>query len=49
MPYKNVVRMHILIFVFAFLSVVGLRSFVLYVVLVFYFFPIGALLRYREA
>ena len=49
MPYKNVVRMHILIFVFAFLSVVGLRSFVLYVVLVFYFFPIGSLLRYREA
>jgi len=40
-PYLNVVRMHVLIFVFAFLHMLGLESLALYPVLVFYFFPLG--------
>jgi uncharacterized membrane protein YeaQ/YmgE (transglycosylase-associated protein family) len=43
-PYKSVVRMHILIFVFAGARIAGWDSRLLYlVVLFFYFFPFGAL------
>jgi len=38
-PYFNVIRMHIMIFVFAFLDITGLKSYALYPVLFFYFFP----------
>jgi hypothetical protein len=44
-PYLNVVRMHILIFVFAGLQAAGLQNLALYPVLVFYFFPIGSILK----
>jgi hypothetical protein len=48
-PYRNVVRMHILIFFFAFAHVAGLDSFAVYaVVYAVYFFP-WRLLRRREA
>jgi hypothetical protein len=43
-PYLNVIRMHAMIFVFALLSVAGLRSYALYPLLVVYFLPVGALL-----
>lgn len=40
MPYGNVVRMHLMILLFAFLSTtIGLQGYILYVVLIFYFFP----------
>ncbi|MHC4393219.1 MAG: DUF6498-containing protein [Planctomycetota bacterium] len=39
-PYKSVIRMHILIFVFAFAQMLGIENFLLYaVVLAFYFVP----------
>jgi isoamyl acetate esterase len=44
-PYLNVVRMHILIFVFAGLYAAHLTRFAIYPVLVFYFFPWGDLFR----
>jgi hypothetical protein len=44
-PYKNVVRMHILIFVFAGLHAAGLSRYAIYPVLAAYFFPWGALRR----
>jgi hypothetical protein len=45
LPYANVVRMHLLIFVFAGLSAAGLTSWALYPVLFFYFFPLGKMLK----
>jgi len=45
LPYGNVVRMHLLIFVFAGLSAAGLASWALYPVLFFYFFPMGKMLK----
>lgn len=45
MPYGNVVRMHILIFVFAGLNAAGLQSFAIYPVLVFYFLPVGSIVK----
>ena len=42
-PYWNVLRMHVLIFVFAGLEAVGLTGWAVYPVLFFYFFPLGAL------
>ncbi len=39
MPYKNVVRMHLSIFVFAFLHIAGVPSIALYFVMFVYFFP----------
>jgi hypothetical protein len=47
-PYANVIRMHILIFVFAGLNGAHLDRFALYPVLLFYFFPWGALLFGRK-
>ena len=49
LPFKNIVRMQILVFVFLFLASVGLIRFAVYPVLVFYFFPfpiIGEKLKY---
>jgi hypothetical protein len=44
-PYLNVVRMHLLIFVFAGLHAAGLESYAVYPVLFFYFFPVGSILK----
>ncbi len=51
-PYLNVIRMHVMIFVFAFLGAAGLAAYGLYPLLVMYFLPVGdlvALLRTRRA
>jgi hypothetical protein len=45
LPYICVVKMHILIFVFAGLYAAGLRFWALYPVLIFYFFPAGSVLK----
>jgi hypothetical protein len=45
LPYISVVKMHILIFVFAGLSAAGLQAWALYPVLFFYFFPAGTMFR----
>jgi hypothetical protein len=44
-PYKNVVRMHITIFVVAFLSMAGIGNYALYFIFVIYFLPLGSLFR----
>lgn len=44
-PYKNVIRMHILIFVFAGLKALGMSGLAIYPVLLFYFVPWNRLLR----
>jgi hypothetical protein len=43
LPYLNVIRMHLLIFVFAGLHTAGLESYAVYPVLVAYFFPAGSI------
>ena len=43
MPYRNVVKMHISIFVFAGLSFTNISGLALYYVLILYFFPFGSL------
>ena len=48
-PYINVVRMHVLILVFAGLHEAGLSRFAIYPVLVFYFVPWGALIQHANA
>ena len=45
LPYLNVVRMHLLIFVFAGLHAAGLENYAVYPVLIFYFFPVGSILK----
>ena len=48
-PYRNVVRMHLMIFFFAFANVMGLDSFGVYaVVFAVYFFPWRTILGRRE-
>ncbi len=48
-PYRNVIRMHLLIFFFAFVHSVGLESFAVYaVVYAVYFFPWRLLGRTRS-
>jgi len=44
-PYKNVVRMHITIFVLAFLSIAGISQQALYFVFIIYFLPLGSLFQ----
>jgi hypothetical protein len=46
MPYGNVVRMHLSIFAFAFLSMLAGPQVLIYVVLFFYFFPWGQVLGF---
>lgn len=41
-PYLNVIRMHVLILLYAVLQRAGLAGWFLYAVLVFYFLPAGA-------
>jgi hypothetical protein len=45
LPYVSVIKMHILIFVFAGLSAAGLEYWALYPVLLFYFFPTAQILK----
>lgn len=47
-PYANVIRMHILIFVFAGLHAANLSQLAIYPVLAFYFFPWGGFLKRRS-
>jgi hypothetical protein len=44
-PYKNVVKMHLMIFVIAFAGMAGFHNFILYAVLVLYFFPVGKIFK----
>lgn len=44
-PYRNVVRMHLLIFVYVGLRAAGSSGWFLYAVLFFYFFPLDSLKR----
>jgi hypothetical protein len=44
-PYLNVVRMHIMIFIFAGMAAAGLKDAALYPLLVLYFFPFGELFK----
>lgn len=44
-PYLNVIRMHVMIFVIGFMGMIGLSSYVLYLFLFFYFFPIGSFIK----
>jgi len=48
-PYLNVVRMHLLIFVFMGLEALGLSDLAIYPVLFFYFFPWSVLVRRAKA
>ncbi len=48
-PYLNVIRMHVMIFVFAFLGAAGLQSYGLYPLLIVYFLPVGDLLAMVRA
>ncbi len=43
-PYGNVVRMHLMIFIFAFMKMLRVEPCFMYLSLIFYFFPIGSLL-----
>jgi hypothetical protein len=44
-PYLNVVKMHVMIFVFAFLGSRGASGWGLYILLALYFFPFGELMK----
>ena len=44
-PYKNVVRMHLTIFLVAFLSLAELSHYALYFIFVIYFLPMGDVIR----
>jgi len=44
-PYKNVIRMHITIFVVAFLSMANSGNYALYFIFVIYFLPLGSIFR----
>ena len=44
-PYLNVIRMHVMIFVFAFAAAAGLKNALLYPLLILYFFPFGSIIR----
>ncbi len=43
LPYKNVVRMHLTIFILAFLSILGISRYALYFIFVIYFLPLRSL------
>ncbi len=45
LPYISVIKMHILIFVFAGLNAAGLQAWTLYPVLFFYFFPVETVFK----
>ncbi len=43
LPYKNVVRMHVMIILFAILDAAGLKGVMLYLLLALYFFPFNSI------
>ena len=45
LPYGNVIRMHVMIFVFAGLYSAGLQAWAIYPVLLFYFFPLRSIAK----
>ena len=47
-PYKNVIKMHIMIFVIAFAGAAGLHNFILYAVLFLYFFPVASFFKKKK-
>lgn len=47
-PYKNVIKMHLMIFIIAFMGAGGLKPYILYAALVIYFFPFGKLFAFRR-
>ena len=44
-PYINVARMHVLIIIFGFLQAFERQGVMLYLLLIFYFFPVSTLLK----
>lgn len=48
-PYKNVIRMHLMIFVIAFSGAAGLHQYVLYATLFLYFFPVSEMIKYLRS
>ena len=47
-PYKNVIRMHIMIFVIAFAGAAGLHDNILYAILFLYFFPVSSFFKKKK-
>lgn len=47
-PYKNVIKMHLMIFIIAFMGAGGLKPYILYAALVVYFFPFSKLFRFKK-
>ena len=47
-PYKNVIRMHIMIFVIAFAGAAGLHDNILYAILFLYFFPVSLFFKKKK-
>ena len=48
-PYKNVVKMHLMIFIIAFAGAAGLHHYVLYAALFLYFFPVREIIKNARA
>lgn len=44
-PYINVIRMHLMIFIIGFMAWAGFSSYILYLALFIYFFPIGSFIK----
>lgn len=47
-PYKNVIKMHMMIFIIAFMGGAGLHSYILYAALILYFFPFSRFFKFRK-
>lgn len=47
-PYKNVIKMHLMIFIIAFMGSSGLHRYILYSTLVIYFFPFSRFFKFKK-
>lgn len=47
-PYKNVIKMHMMIFIIAFMGGSGLHGYILYATLVIYFFPFSRFFKFKK-
>lgn len=47
-PYKNVIKMHMMIFIIAFMGGAGLHGYILYATLVIYFFPFSRFFKFKK-
>lgn len=47
-PYKNVIKMHMMIFIIAFMGGSGLQGYILYAALVLYFFPFSRFFKFKK-